>query len=561
MRTFPNKFAGTCSICGNRVAKQAGLCYKEGSSWLVRHKDDECSEVEQVDPFEGYVPDEYQAQVIAALRSGAEGPHVMVKALAGSGKTVTECFSMLQVKKLFPDLAVGLVAFGKEDGVRMQAKVRECPTIKAGTTHSMGNGAVRKGYQGSRFNRWKDNQLADKICGVEDASESMRGMVMELLAKVKADAIVVDQKDEMKDLIEFYELDIPAAIAGEVIEKTNETLKVGMDIEEWGFNYDDMIYLPAILDLPLPTFDVVGIDEAQDFNRCQLLMILRLIRSGARVMAVGDPNQSLYMFRGACHDSFEQIRDALSGTDRGVLDLDMPICYRCPTSGIELAQELVPGIQARPGAPEGEVYLGYNIQTAVQEAGAGDLFLSRTNRPCVILHRHFITTGQKSYIRGGDKEAASINWLVKKLSAEHEAGKTDDVGVLVERLSDWISERRQTASAYRMVDYQGRAEVIQLLATRLNSVKELKAEVNRLFAKPSDIGDCIVISTIHRAKGSEADRVFHVEPGMVPHPKATTEKQLKQEVNAEYVAKTRHKKVYAECEGELSDAMDHLEAA
>ena len=49
----------------------------------------------------------------------------------------------------------------------------------------------------------------------------------------------------------------------------------------------------------------------------------------------------------------------------------------------------------------------------------------------------------------------------------------------------------------------------------------------------------ILLSSVHRAKGLEADRVFIIEPGLMPHPGAKSDWQRVQEDNLKYVAITR----------------------
>jgi superfamily I DNA/RNA helicase len=42
-------------------------------------------------------------------------------------------------------------------------------------------------------------------------------------------------------------------------------------------DFDDMLYLPLVLSLPIPKYDLVLTDESQDFNLCQILILEKLI--------------------------------------------------------------------------------------------------------------------------------------------------------------------------------------------------------------------------------------------------------------------------------------------
>ena len=64
-------------------------------------------------------------------------------------------------------------------------------------------------------------------------------------------------------------------------------------------DFDDMIWLPVALNLPIPmTFDFLIVDEYQDSNITQQELALRFCPSG-RMVIVGDRYQSIYQFRGA----------------------------------------------------------------------------------------------------------------------------------------------------------------------------------------------------------------------------------------------------------------------
>ena len=49
----------------------------------------------------------------------------------------------------------------------------------------------------------------------------------------------------------------------------------------------------------------------------------------------------------------------------------------------------------------------------------------------------------------------------------------------------------------------------------------------------------VVLSSVHRAKGLEAENVVILHPEKMPHPMATLEWEIEQEYNIKYVAITR----------------------
>ena len=61
-------------------------------------------------------------------------------------------------------------------------------------------------------------------------------------------------------------------------------------------------------------FPYLLIDEFQDLNAAQYRLVLQLAGAGAGLMAIGDPDQAIYSFRGASPDHFVHLRDRFSDT-------------------------------------------------------------------------------------------------------------------------------------------------------------------------------------------------------------------------------------------------------
>ena len=60
-------------------------------------------------------------------------------------------------------------------------------------------------------------------------------------------------------------------------------------------------------------FPYLLIDEFQDLNAAQYRLVLQLAGAGAGLMAIGDPDQAIYSFRGASPAYFARLRDRFSG--------------------------------------------------------------------------------------------------------------------------------------------------------------------------------------------------------------------------------------------------------
>jgi superfamily I DNA/RNA helicase len=80
-------------------------------------------------------------------------------------------------------------------------------------------------------------------------------------------------------------------------------------------------------------------------------------------------------------------------------------------------------------------------------------------------------------------------------------------------------------------------ECIRIFATKASTVGGIIAEIKRVF-DGNEKGE-IMLSTVHKAKGLEADNVYILATERMPHPKATN---MQEEMNICYVAITRAKK-------------------
>ncbi len=125
-------------------------------------------------------------------------------------------------------------------------------------------------------------------------------------------------------------------------------------------------------------YRVVLLDEYQDTSVIQT-QLLSAIFADAAVMAVGDPNQSIYGWRGASADNLSAFASAFA--HRGPsLRFDLSISWRNDTAILDAANALlaareaparldVPRLRARPGAEAGRVEVRYE-ETIDAEADA-----------------------------------------------------------------------------------------------------------------------------------------------------------------------------------------------
>jgi len=91
----------------------------------------------------------------------------------------------------------------------------------------------------------------------------------------------------------------------------------------------------------------------------------------------------------------------------------------------------------------------------------------------------------------------------------------------------------------RYVQLDEQVLTIKVIAERCATASEIINRVDKIFGKSSE---GITLSSIHKAKGLEADRVFILGDALMPMSKATTDTEKQQENNLIYVAYTRAKR-------------------
>ena len=276
-------------------------------------------------------------------------------------------------------------------------------------------------------------------------------------------------------------------------------------------------------------FDFVFVDEAQDTNAIQRALLRKILKPTSRIVAVGDPAQAIYGFRGADSNSLQLIADEFN-----CKRLPLTVSYRCPTSVVEFARQWVSHIEAAEGAPAGAVIRDEEWNTA--SFAANDLIVCRTTKPLIALGYKFLKAKIPARILGKEI-GAGLKSLIEKQKAK-------GVDALIEKLAIWEAREVEIATAkqqgVKVESIRDKAEAILCLIDGLDennrTVPALLAVIDQLF---SDGVNTVILATIHKAKGLEAKKVFWLNSSQCPSKYAKQPWQVQQELNLCYVAVTR----------------------
>lgn len=469
------------------------------------------------------------------------------RARAGTGKT----FIIENGVKVAPETSIINCAFSKVIQLELESrfvieqngrKVRTHQHVKNQTIHSLGLGCVRRFRDRINvdFGNTRAESLTDAICknAVPDA---IKKLVTKLHTKARELAPFAKNAGDLIELAIDFECEPEEqwANSGFPLEKVEmlalEVMELAANVQS-GATIDgaDMLYLPVRNNWIFPSYDLGVVDEAQDLTLTKRIIARGVVKPTGRIAVFGDDRQAIFGFLGADSDSLDNLKAELKAGELG-----LKTTYRCGHAIVAYAQSYVPDIQAGSKNPSGIVE---NIHTSelVGEAGPGDFILSRANAPLVGIAIKLLRAGKRTRVMGQDI-GKGLTTLVRKLKAR-------SVPDFLQKVSNW--EAREDARLRKMMDgatpariktietkiadNQDRATMLEELADGAKNMASIEERIEFLFKDDGlGVAGIITCSSIHKAKGLEAKKIFVLEDTLRYHDI--------EEQNIVYVAITRAK--------------------
>lgn len=477
-----------------------------------------------------------QEAVWAEVASG--GRHVIVQALAGTGKSFTCREAMHRVPATTNIL---YLAFSK--AIVEEFKPGAPANATVCTLNSLGFRACRAAFPKAIMDEDKVAGIISEVYRpshrVDAETQKFVGIAVEkMVALCQAYNIDGSSIEDLLEIASRHDVEMSADVSAEVLRLVPEVLQIDRDRTNV-LSFNDQLWFPIVHNLTMPKYDLIFVDEAQDLNVVQHELIMRMIGPNTRVVAVGDDNQAIFGFRGSDVDSIANLSTKLQSTNREVVTLPLTVTRRCATKIVEVAQMYVPAIKAMDNAVEGEIR-HTDEEKALEIYRPGDMVVCRFNAPLASVAYGLIRRGVKAVIRGRDIGQGLLS-LVNKLRAK-------SVPELHEKLSAWENREIANISGSRRAEtltatIQDRANCIRALSEGANDLSEVRAQIESVFSNFEPDGrpkNAVVMSSIHRAKGLEAESVFWLHPDK--QCKAPQAWAKRQEMNLKYVCVTRAKK-------------------
>ncbi len=290
-----------------------------------------------------FQPSPQQQVIFDELAKGlefAELPffNITVDAKAGSGKTTTIIESMRYIPRegLMPPKVVFL-AFNKSIADQLG---RKCPAgVVCSTFHSLGFRAL-KGSGLVQPSVKVDARKAHKLVwnAISDRDDPDTRNICKLVSMAKTVPVDVTEID-FDEVCYHHDINLERAERGfnivrSVVEATLQDTST--------IDFDDMLYMPVMHQISFNHYDYVFVDEAQDTNGIQVEILSRLMAPRCRLVAVGDPHQAIYGFRGANADAMSRISERFQ-----CKTFPLSVSYRCPKAVVREAQRYLTQLPTR----------------------------------------------------------------------------------------------------------------------------------------------------------------------------------------------------------------------
>ncbi|MFH0976598.1 MAG: UvrD-helicase domain-containing protein [Spirochaetota bacterium] len=355
-------FAGS-SLFGTNDAQDTGNLTNKSSS--VKFNIREFQTLKAKTNLNDIVPDEsFSGIKLSAEQSEAvkhfSGP-CMVLAGPGSGKTriLTERIKYLTMERGIDPANILAITFSNKAADEIRTRIREDnDTINPAicTFHAFGMSVLKSHYK--IFERPEHFYIIDP--------EEKKEIIEEIAAASGRDI----KKTGKKTIeIEKYKQGISAETDISFFVDYNRNLQI-----RGAFDLDDLISLPVELFQTYPDIAAkyrkqhqwILIDEFQDINAKQFELITELSgKNNPNLFAIGDPDQSIYGFRGSDIKYIGKIKE----TFPQINVISLPDSYRCPSNIIKAAGQILEKTVFLNGKNE---KVKVNIQQADTEKSEAD---------------------------------------------------------------------------------------------------------------------------------------------------------------------------------------------
>lgn len=486
-----------------------------------------------------------EQETILAQQRTVNSNHLVVEAYAGCAKSTTKIAMVNQIPEQYRS---GVLVTSHNRHI-VHNDLPFLPTgVRSQTLHALGMSMLYKAFnpgdyylQPRKYEYILWDVLKDHGIWEPKQQREYVAAMLPLVDKARCHLIHSKRVSEVARIIEYHNIDLPCTVELAQV-MLNETLKRGRREANKRIDFTDQLWIPHTLQLSLgQKFHTVIGDEWQDANACHIAL-LKIIAGKAKTVFYGDSHQAIYSFAGADGTSMDRMKH-----DYQADTLPLSVCFRCPTSHLDLARTIVPGIQ--DGRSDRGIVEKVTVHDVINtfRPKPNDAFVCRTNKPLMRLAYQFIERKIPVHFVGRDLCNGMLDIVDKVVG--YGKDKFDEFGMLLEKykqrkLEHLLQKQNNELAVASICDRIDSLDILYDAADNegISTVKEFKSWIGDSFEdEHGQKKDSVYMGSVHISKGGEWDTVTVVDHDNLTHPKAKLEHELQSEANLRYIAYTRSK--------------------
>ncbi len=468
--------------------------------------------------------------------------NLIVQAVAGAGKTTTLVGCVNQISD---DKRILLLAHNTSTRDTLLEKIGKRKNVKVLTLHGLGYRILQENL-GTQLeideDKYRNYILQNRVelfgAGYKtlnsSSKQTYRANVFDLVSKARLN--LKQSEKEIKKVAKKYGLSLMAD-ENKAVEK----------ILKWGFeniktvDYLDLLWLPGEFGFHTKRYlsDFIMLDEAQDVSIAQQDLIKRCLKRDTRLFAFGDTDQLINSWAGSDYESFEHLKDP-NEFNRPAQELPLTTNYRCGKKIIEYAKQYTDSnIHAKEDAEDGSV----NFDVFFNNVKDGDMVLCRNTAPLMKAYKLGLSQGKKMYFRGKE-----IGKTIQQTVDSADGDTLEEILISIKKrlIATWERvtldsglDENEVICDRKILSLLDIVDAIEAFPKSVLTRKDIEAFINDVFTDEKKNG--VELSTIHKAKGLEADNVFIICPSLIPSKLAKLDWQIEEEKHLQYVMCTRPK--------------------
>lgn len=450
-----------------------------------------------------------QKDILNEVKNGSG--NLAIIARAGCGKTSIIVDSIKEV----PDRYTMCLTYGKRASTHLQKKVDEAGLMSnIKTMHSLGNEMLRLHYgKKYKMQKYKMSNIAkDTMPSLFSSNYRQAQREAVRIAEIAlTDLEDIDLSKIMKIIYSQSSMYFDSFFANWVLEIVEESERLAA---EGKITFIDMIRQPIKLKLQLPQqylhLDFLFIDEVQDYNNLQRELAYLFFEqcSNIRIIAAGDPEQTIFDFIGAEVNSVDLTIERFN-----MKVMPLTKTFRCPTQHTQMLRRWVQDIESFTKESGKIEYMTLNAMlNKIQE---GSLIYSHYNKDLIDTAIYFFEKGitiNFTYSEFYQTLSKKMYWACKPFGGTKNVSMNKFEAVMNMYIRSSILDMNKRKFPQSIIDEH--VEYCEMLISASKKYKDVETVLHfddklQQALSANENGFC-TIGTIHGVKGLESENCYWI---------------------------------------------------